>query len=57
MIMKRKDDSLTSKIYHAGDLSIKNGKITFKPLTMETVVEKDEENPDYSKELGFGIAR
>ena len=37
-------NSLTHKIFHADDRTMKQGKVSFKPLTMETVPEKAEEN-------------
>ena len=43
ILRKKKSDSFnsnTSKIFHMHDRSMKNGKVAFKPLQMETVPEE-----------------
>ena len=46
---KRSANSLTAKIYHADDRHMVKGKVAFKPLAMETVVENAAENEVNSK--------
>ena len=49
---QRVSNSLTHKIFHADDRSMKLGKVQFKPLAMETVPENVEENVVSKKNKG-----
>ena len=49
-----KAGSLTSQVFHADDKKKVNGRITFKPLTMETVDERDEDTTGFpNKKMPF----